>query len=399
MYFINYYNPRIKFQKLKVKMSTYIDFRTLPANVPSLCIPRVFVNVDERRIRRVLDDLNLGVIERVDIINKTTEKGEKSNRVFIHFRHWFNNKNANTSRERLLNGKEIKIIYDDPWFWKVSAYRETSKPSKKVMKYNNSGEKKRATIQFDPDDTNEPPQPKLEPEPVQKQVVRRPVLPQARNSCNWECDIDDYAEYLYNCIRKYYEQERAEKIVGMCVDFNWDQLHELATNHVALKKFADEANEMLEADAAKAQIMSNKTFAEDNEPQRQHVIPSDDRRQSRVGKPIRPTSRHYDVRTKYDREKHVNLVQQNVHKLRSPSSSHPITRNEEQIIEEQFISKCHQDAIKHKSHYESQMSVSHAVVYDMSFVNSTKKRHIVVKNDISQPVIKVDIKQESGNDL
>ena len=26
-------------------------------------------------------------------------------------------------RGRLLNGKDIKIIYDEPWFWKVSAYR------------------------------------------------------------------------------------------------------------------------------------------------------------------------------------------------------------------------------------------------------------------------------------
>ena len=23
------------------------------------------------------------------------------------------------------SGKEIKIVYDDPWFWKVSAYRES----------------------------------------------------------------------------------------------------------------------------------------------------------------------------------------------------------------------------------------------------------------------------------
>jgi hypothetical protein len=29
------------------------------------------------------------------------------------------------ARERLLEGKDIKIVYDDPWFWKVSAYRES----------------------------------------------------------------------------------------------------------------------------------------------------------------------------------------------------------------------------------------------------------------------------------
>jgi hypothetical protein len=105
-------------------MSSHIDFRTLPASIPSLCIPRVYPNIDERRIRKTFDDLNLGIIERVDIVRKTTEKGEKCNRVFIHFSRWFNSRNADTARERLLNGQDIKVIYDDPWFWKVAAYKE-----------------------------------------------------------------------------------------------------------------------------------------------------------------------------------------------------------------------------------------------------------------------------------
>jgi hypothetical protein len=91
---------------------------------PSLCIPRVFLNVDEKRIRHIFDELDMGVIQRIDIVNKTTEKGEKFNRVFVHFARWFDTENAVIARERLLEGKEIKIIYDDPWFWKVSAYRE-----------------------------------------------------------------------------------------------------------------------------------------------------------------------------------------------------------------------------------------------------------------------------------
>jgi hypothetical protein len=101
-----------------------IDFRTMPRNVPSLCIPRVFSNIDERRICRVFEELDMGEIERVDIVKKTTEKGEKYNRVFIHWKSWNSSENANQARERLLNGKEIKIIYDEPWFWKISAYRE-----------------------------------------------------------------------------------------------------------------------------------------------------------------------------------------------------------------------------------------------------------------------------------
>ena len=104
-------------------MTSHIDFRTLPNNIPSLCIPRVFSNITEERICRIFGDLALGDIERIDMVSKTTEKGEKFNCIFVHFRRWYATKDADTARERLLNGKDIKIVYDDPWFWKVSAYR------------------------------------------------------------------------------------------------------------------------------------------------------------------------------------------------------------------------------------------------------------------------------------
>jgi hypothetical protein len=128
-------------------MNSHIDFRTLPNNVPSLCIPRVFSNWTESRIRRIFDDLGMGEILRIDVVSKTTEKGEKFNRVFVHFKRWFSNQNADMARERLLNGKEIKIVYDDPWFWKVSAYREV----KKDNHHSDREERPRASIRFDDD--------------------------------------------------------------------------------------------------------------------------------------------------------------------------------------------------------------------------------------------------------
>jgi hypothetical protein len=89
----------------------------------------------------------MGEIQRIDVVSKTTEKGEKFNRVFVHFKRWFANKNADMARERLLNGKEIKIVYDDPWFWKVSAYREV----KKDNHHSDREERPRASIRFDDD--------------------------------------------------------------------------------------------------------------------------------------------------------------------------------------------------------------------------------------------------------
>ena len=93
---------------------------TIVNNKFSLCIPRVFLNIYEKRIRSVFNALNIGEIERIDIVKKNTERGDKYNRVFIHFKRWSNSENAQLAQEILKNGKEIKIIYDEPWFWKVS---------------------------------------------------------------------------------------------------------------------------------------------------------------------------------------------------------------------------------------------------------------------------------------
>jgi hypothetical protein len=139
-------------------MSAQIDFRTLPLNVPSLCIPRVFSNINEARIRRILAELNLGDIARVDVVsNKSQDKDKSFNRVFIHFNKWNTNENANTARERLINGKDIKIIYDDPWFWKVSAYREQPKNHAHHRRPTGAAvEKKVVSMTFDSDEESSP---------------------------------------------------------------------------------------------------------------------------------------------------------------------------------------------------------------------------------------------------
>jgi hypothetical protein len=54
------------------------------------------------------------------MIERRNEQGESYKRVFIHFEYWFNTRESHAAREKLCAGKEIKVVYDDPWFWKVS---------------------------------------------------------------------------------------------------------------------------------------------------------------------------------------------------------------------------------------------------------------------------------------
>lgn len=97
---------------------------------PSLCIPHVFSNITENRIRRVFDELKLGKIKRIDILQRRNSRGQNYNRVFIHFHKWYNGEEAVQARTRLISGKDIKIVYDNPWFWKVSVNKAEKKNPK-----------------------------------------------------------------------------------------------------------------------------------------------------------------------------------------------------------------------------------------------------------------------------
>ena len=92
-------------------------------SLPSICIPRVFNNISRERIHHVFELLDFGAIDRVDMIERDTGNGNTSKQVFIHFSSWGTNEQAVTVRSRLLNGKDVKIVYDAPWFWKISASR------------------------------------------------------------------------------------------------------------------------------------------------------------------------------------------------------------------------------------------------------------------------------------
>jgi len=90
------------------------------SSLPSLCIPRVFANITEERIRDVFEKLNIGDLSRVDIV-KTAD--EKYNRVYVHFIKWNETEEAKQARKCVMDGDDFKVIYDGPWFWKVSAFR------------------------------------------------------------------------------------------------------------------------------------------------------------------------------------------------------------------------------------------------------------------------------------
>jgi hypothetical protein len=120
-----------------MSLSQKIDVSLLPRNVPSLCIPRVFPNITKDRIFKSFKDIDIGFIDKIETIICTDKVGKKYQRVFVHLQ-WNNAPHAIQMRHRVLEGKDVKIVYDEPWFWKVSATntqaRERTRPQQERIR-------------------------------------------------------------------------------------------------------------------------------------------------------------------------------------------------------------------------------------------------------------------------
>lgn len=91
----------------------------------SVYIPRIFNNIPTEKIVRTFELLNLGKVEKVDIIMKTNKNGNNIKMAFVHFSEWYTSSAATIFREKIENpNTDAKLVYDDPWYWIV--YPNTS---------------------------------------------------------------------------------------------------------------------------------------------------------------------------------------------------------------------------------------------------------------------------------
>ena len=102
------------------------DRRGDDLTTPSICIPRTFPTIrgeqTKRAVFRTFRELRIGFIDRIDTVHKTDKNGDRFCTVYIHMRNWnMQNQLARDTRQKLLDGEEIKVVYDEPWFWKCTA--------------------------------------------------------------------------------------------------------------------------------------------------------------------------------------------------------------------------------------------------------------------------------------
>lgn len=96
-----------------------------PVMHPSICIPRTFPTIrgeqTKRAVFKTFRDLRIGFIDRIDTVHKNDKNGERFCTVYVHLKWNMDNKLARDTRQKLVDGQEIKVVYDEPWFWKCTA--------------------------------------------------------------------------------------------------------------------------------------------------------------------------------------------------------------------------------------------------------------------------------------
>jgi hypothetical protein len=98
---------------------------------PSICIPRTLNNVTWRVVKDTFEKLlGKGTVDRVDIVTRRDDDTQFC-RIFVHMRYWpLKEPGVAAWRQTLVDGGELKVVHNHPWFWKCVASR-VPKPEKK----------------------------------------------------------------------------------------------------------------------------------------------------------------------------------------------------------------------------------------------------------------------------
>ena len=93
----------------------------------------VFRNIKYHLIANIFKELGLGKVVKIDFTERTDRDGTPYNLVHVHI-EWNTEEHTKQFCEALERGEEVKIVYDDPWFWKVTKPRERRQPQVKKQK-------------------------------------------------------------------------------------------------------------------------------------------------------------------------------------------------------------------------------------------------------------------------
>jgi hypothetical protein len=124
-------------RKIKIKSKSLTKSQIKMTSM-SLYIPHVFANIGEKKMVEVFASNEIGKVNHIDLVTKIGKDRKVYNSAYVHFDYWYDNIASRNIQEKLNAGKEAKIVYDDPWYWK--AYKNETK------KFGGNGQRKERLV-------------------------------------------------------------------------------------------------------------------------------------------------------------------------------------------------------------------------------------------------------------
>lgn len=104
-------------------------------SLSSVFIPNVESSLSADFIAFHFKKQELGIVKRVDLVLKMDRRGVPYNAAYVHMERWFDNVASFHFQERIENGKEARIPYNDPKYWTIlknTAQKPVIKNGRKV---------------------------------------------------------------------------------------------------------------------------------------------------------------------------------------------------------------------------------------------------------------------------
>jgi hypothetical protein len=151
----------------------------------SLYIPHVFANIGEKKMMEVFEVNGIGKVNHIDLVTKIGKDRKVYNSAYVHFDYWYDNIASRNIQEKLYAGKEAKIVYDDPWYWK--AYKNETK------KFGGNGQRKERLVIEKPISIRRPTYEYIFEEPPKEQEFTQEELDEIERNLLAEFEAEDFS--------------------------------------------------------------------------------------------------------------------------------------------------------------------------------------------------------------
>jgi len=86
----------------------------------TICIPKVHKKYNYKWVFQIINKYKIGKIKNINLT--PYHNSPHFNKIIIYFEYWHNTEKNINIYNHMDSGGNIKIIYDEPWFWKCFKY-------------------------------------------------------------------------------------------------------------------------------------------------------------------------------------------------------------------------------------------------------------------------------------